>query len=125
MTIQRLHHAQITIPTGAEETARAFYCGLMGLAEVEKPASLSGRGGFWLTVGDQQVHVGVEEGVDRARTKAHLAYQVDDVAAWRAHLTQRGVTLHEQPPIPGYERFEIRDPFGNRIEFVQPLSTPV
>ncbi len=119
MTIRRLHHAQITIPTGAEDEARAFYCTLLGLDEVEKPASLQGRGGFWLTVGDQQVHVGTEAGVNRHQTKAHLAYEVDDVGAWRARFAERGVTVAEQPPIPGYERFEIRDPFGNRIEFIQ------
>jgi len=122
MTIQRLHHAQITIPSGAEAEARAFYCALLGLSEVEKPATLVGRGGFWLTVGDQQVHVGVEDDVDRHKTKAHLAYQVDDVGAWRARFAEQGVAVAEQPPIPGYARFEIRDPFGNRIEFIQPLS---
>ena len=123
MTIQRLHHAQITIPRGAEAEARIFYCTLLGLCEVEKPQSLVGRGGFWLTVGDQQVHVGVEDDVDRHRTKAHLAYEVDDVGAWRARFAERGVMVAEQPPLPGYERFEIRDPFGNRIEFIQPIAT--
>lgn len=122
MTIQRLHHAQITIPKGAEAEARGFYCGLLGLAEVEKPQSLTGRGGFWLAVGDQQVHVGVEDGVDRHRTKAHLAYQVDNLPAWRARFAAQGVAIVEQPPIPGFARFEIRDPFGNRIEFIQPAS---
>jgi hypothetical protein len=23
-------------------------------------------------------------------------------------------------PIPGYDRFEFRDPFGNRVEFIRP-----
>ncbi|MEW9032680.1 MAG: glyoxalase, partial [Planifilum fimeticola] len=59
-----LHHAQITIPRGAEEQAREFYCGVLGLNEIEKPASLRARGGFWLQVGDREVHVGTEDGVD-------------------------------------------------------------
>src|SRR5204862_211338 len=74
LRIGRLHHAQITIPDGAEEDGRQFYCGLLGLPEIDKPASLAGRGGFWLQVGDTQVHVGTEAGVDRLATKAHLAY---------------------------------------------------
>ena len=41
--------------------ARAFYCGLLGLRGVEKLAVLQERGGFWLQVGDRQVHVGTEE----------------------------------------------------------------
>lgn len=118
-TVIRLHHAQITIPKGAEDQARAFYCDLIGLREVEKPESLQGRGGFWLSVGDQQVHVGTEDGVDRAVTKAHLAYEVDDLAALESRLTASGVSIGDSIPIPGCIRFECRDPFGNRVEFIQ------
>ena len=122
MNISRVHHAQITIPVGTEETARAFYCGVLGLKEIEKPASLKARGGFWLQAGDMQVHVGTEAGVDRAKTKAHLAYQVDDVAAWQRTLAAHGIEMAESIPIEGFERFEFRDPFGNRVEFIQLLS---
>ena len=78
--ITGIHHAQITVPKGTEEQARAFYCGVLGLPEIEKPESLKGRGGFWLQVGDRQVHVGTEDVFDRLATKSHIAYQVDDVA---------------------------------------------
>lgn len=121
-TIQRLHHAQITIPKGAEDAARAFYCGVLGLREVEKPESLKGRGGLWLAIGNQRVHVGTEDGVDRRTTKAHLAYQVDDVAAWRKILEATGVEMGDSVPIPGFDRFEFRDPFGNRVEFISPVD---
>lgn len=118
MTILGLHHAQITIPRGAEAQGRAFYCGLLGLVEIEKPKSLQGRGGFWLQVGAQQIHVGTEEGVDRAATKAHLAYHVQDSKAWRKRLQENGLVIGDSIPITGFERFETRDPFGNRIEFI-------
>jgi len=121
MHITGLHHAQITIPKGAEELGRQFYCGLLGLPEIAKPTSLEGRGGFWLQVGDRQVHVGTEAGVERTATKAHLAYAVDDVGAWRAFLEGQGIAILDGVPIPGYERFEFRDPFGNRVEFIQPV----
>lgn len=116
-----LHHAQITVPKGAEEDARRFYCGVLGLRETEKPQSLAGRGGFWLQVGGHQVHVGTEEGVERAETKAHLAYLVNDLEAWRMRLAQEGTAALEGIPIPGYARFEFRDPFGNRVELIQAL----
>lgn len=122
MHITGLHHAQITIPRGAEEQGRAFYCDLLGLPEIAKPASLEGRGGFWLQVGERQVHVGTEKGAERGATKAHLAYEVDDVRAWRVLLEKHGITILDGVPIPGYERFEFRDPFGNRVEFIQPVS---
>ncbi|WEG14431.1 VOC family protein [Pullulanibacillus sp. KACC 23026] len=117
-----LHHAQITIPKGAEEAGRQFYCGILGLQEKEKPASLKGRGGFWLEVGDQAVHIGTEDGVDRLTTKAHLAYQVEDLSYWRRVLEQTNIQLIEGVPIPGFDRFEFRDPFGNRVEMIQVLD---
>ena len=122
MRIEGLHHAQITIPTGAEEEGRRFYCGIMGLVEIEKPEALQQRGGFWLQVGNRQVHVGTEDGVERKASKAHLAYQVDDLTAWQSYLEQHGITVLESVAIPGFARFEARDPFGNRFECIQPLE---
>jgi catechol 2,3-dioxygenase-like lactoylglutathione lyase family enzyme len=121
-TITGLHHIQITVPKGTEDQARAFYCGVLGLPEIEKPDSLKGRGGFWLQVGDHQVHVGTEDGFDRLTTKAHIAYQVDDVSAWRKRLSENGIEPDDSIPIPGYDRFEFRDPFGNRVEMIQILE---
>jgi catechol 2,3-dioxygenase-like lactoylglutathione lyase family enzyme len=117
--VLRLHHAQITVPPGAEEEARAFYCELLGLQEVEKPDVLKPRGGFWLQLGLQQVHVGVEDGVNRQATRAHLGYLVDDINLWRARLVAGGIDIIEAVALPGLQRFEARDPFGNRIEFLQ------
>lgn len=121
MTIVAFHHAQITIPKGAEAQARAFYCDLLGLQEIEKPDSLKGRGGFWVQVGGQQLHIGTEDGIDRSATKAHLAYQVDDLDGWQQKLTAQGIEIGDSIPIPGFKRFECRDPFGNRVEFIQPV----
>lgn len=123
MTIVGFHHAQITIPKGAEAQARAFYCDLLGLQEIEKPDSLKGRGGFWVQVGSQQLHIGTEDGIDRNATKAHLAYQVDDLEGWQQKLMAQGIQIGDSIPIPGFNRFEFRDPFGNRVEFIQPVPT--
>jgi catechol 2,3-dioxygenase-like lactoylglutathione lyase family enzyme len=116
-----IHHAQVTIPKGAEDEAREFYCGVLGLKEIPKPESLEGRGGFWLEVGDRQVHIGTEAGVDPSKSKAHVAYLVDDIARWRSMLITHGIEILDGIPIPGYDRFEFRDPFGNRVEFLQRL----
>lgn len=120
--ITAIHHVQITIPPDAEEAARAFYCGLLELPELAKPASLAGRGGFWVAVGDRQLHLGTEPGVDRTATKAHVAYAVTDLERWRARLVGQGIQILESVPIPGYQRFECRDPFGNRLEFIQAIG---
>ena len=116
-----LHHAQITIPKGAEKEGKNFYCNVLGLEEIEKPVSLHGRGGFWLKVGDKEVHVGTEDGFDRLTTKAHLAYQVEDVSYWRSVLVENGIKILDSVPIPNFERFEFRDPFGNRVEIIKAI----
>jgi catechol 2,3-dioxygenase-like lactoylglutathione lyase family enzyme len=117
--IQGIHHVQLTVPRGAEEQARHFYCQTLGLAEVEKPASLVGRGGLWLQAGTHPLHIGVEDGVDRLATKAHIAYEVVGLSDWKARLAALGIEVVEGLPIPGYHRFEFRDPFGNRVEFIE------
>lgn len=117
-----LHHAQITIPRGHEDQARTFYCGVLGFEEFDKPESLAGRGGFWMKAGVFDVHVGVEDGFDRSKTKAHLAYAVTDLVHWRDVLTKAGVEILEGVPIPGFDRFEFRDPFANRVEMIQAIE---
>ncbi len=121
MNIVRLHHVQITVPVGAEEQARAFYCGTLNLPEIPKPPSFEGRGGFWLELGGQEIHVGTEGGFDRLSTKVHLAYQVENLAAWRVRLEDAGCKILESIALPGFERFETRDPFGNRLELIERL----
>jgi catechol 2,3-dioxygenase-like lactoylglutathione lyase family enzyme len=121
LILQRVHHAQITIPKGAETEAREFYCEFLGLPEVEKPDSLKGRGGFWLEIGAFQIHVGTEDAIERGKSKAHLAYQVNDLNGWRELLQTKNIEILAGVPIPGYDRFEFRDPFGNRVEFLQKI----
>ena len=114
-----IHHAHISIPQGAEEEGKQFYCGVLGLTEVQKPDTLKSRGGFWLKVGEDTLHVGTEDGVERLKTKAHIAYQVEDLSYWKGVLDMHNISVKKGIPIPGYDRFEFRDPFGNRVELIQ------
>jgi len=119
MIVSRVHHAQITIPPGAEDEARRFYGGLLGMSEIAKPEALRGRGGLWFEVSGFQLHLGIED--DRAPTRAHLAWEVDDLDAVRKMVVEAGLHIYESVPIPGIERFESKDPFDNRIEFMRSL----
>jgi catechol 2,3-dioxygenase-like lactoylglutathione lyase family enzyme len=116
--ILRLHHVQITIPTGGEAVARAFYLDLLGLIEIPKPDSLKARGGFWLALAGQEIHVSLEDKVNRLNTKAHIAYEVSNLEVWRLKLEAAGFEVQGGVPIPGFDRFETRDPFGNRLELI-------
>ena len=71
------------------------------------------------------MHLGAEDGVGRTATKAHLAYEVTDLERVRRALADEGYEPLDSVPIPGYERFEARDPLGNRVEFIQRLATPL
>lgn len=119
--IQGIHHVQITIPPNTEDEARSFWCGVMGLTEVEKPESLRGRGGLWLQAGNQQLHLGIEEASTPSRS--HVAWQVTELEGWRRKLNIAGIETGNGIPIPGYDRFEFRDPFGNRVELIESLSS--
>jgi len=119
LLILKVQHAQITIPKGAETEAREFYCGILGLKEIPKPVILQPRGGFWLEIGAFQVHIGTEDNIERINSKAHIAYEVEDLELWREKLLENNVEIVEGIEIPFYNRFEFRDPFGNRIEFLE------
>lgn len=115
-----LDHVQLAMPKGGEERARAFYGGVLGLAEREKPPHLAVRGGCWFFGPGVELHLGVEESFHPA-AKAHPALLVDDLAAALAHLRQHGVEFSKGKPLEGYIRGDIADPFGNRIELMQKI----
>jgi catechol 2,3-dioxygenase-like lactoylglutathione lyase family enzyme len=121
--IESVNHAQITIPKNAESEAREFYCGFLGLRELQKPVALLKNGGFWLDLGAVAVHVGLQDGVDRKLSKNHVAYQVRGLRDWAERLRSRGIEILDGESIPGFERFEFRDPFGNRVEFMERVKS--
>lgn len=43
-TFERLDHFQLDVPAGAEDECRAFWSGVLGMVELEKPPVLAARG---------------------------------------------------------------------------------
>ncbi len=120
MTILAIHHVQLAMPAGgeAQARARAFYAGILGLAEIPKPATLAPRGGVWFGNAAVQLHLGVETDFHPAR-KAHPALLVDDLDSLEAASRAAGFPPQRDSELPGHERFYVADPFGNRLEFLQ------
>jgi catechol 2,3-dioxygenase-like lactoylglutathione lyase family enzyme len=121
MPIRALDHVQLAMPGGEEEKARAFYERLLGMPEVAKPKNLRARGGCWFENGQVKVHLGVDPDFKPAR-KAHPAFIVDGLEALVAVLASAGYPVFEDEPLAGYDRRYVSDPFGNRIELMEPKS---
>ena len=120
MAVVGLDHVQIAAPPGCERDARRFYGGLLGLAELPKPAALAARGGAWFALGDgRQLHVGVEEDFAPAR-KAHPALRVGagSLEVMAERLVEAGCAVRWDDALPDVARFYVEDPWGNRLELV-------
>jgi catechol 2,3-dioxygenase-like lactoylglutathione lyase family enzyme len=115
----RLSHINVTMPKGGEETARSFYGKLLGLAEIPKPEPLRARGGLWFDAGGFDVHVSVEEQRPGEDAYRHFGLESADVSGLRARLEAAGVRTDDGRSAP-WQRFFVRDPFGNRIEIHEP-----
>jgi catechol 2,3-dioxygenase-like lactoylglutathione lyase family enzyme len=118
-----LDHVQVAAPRGCEPAARAFYGGLLGLPEQDKPTELAGRGGVWFTLArGAALHVGVAEAGFSPAVKAHPALRAADEAALRMladTLRRAGAPVRWDDPLPGVAaRFFTDDPWGNRIELL-------
>lgn len=121
MKILAIDHVQIAMPAGEEDKARAFYTMILGFTELPKPPELAKRGGAWFQSGNVQLHLGVESDF-RAARKAHPAFIVDDLDLLIANARHAGYeTDISQPPLDGYKRAHVFDPFGNRIELMEKL----
>jgi catechol 2,3-dioxygenase-like lactoylglutathione lyase family enzyme len=117
INFKRLDHVQLCVPPGAQTRAREFYGILLGLAEIEKPEPLQGRGGLWFQIADIQLHIGVE--ADHSRSKRHPAFEVENIETVRKHLETNGVRTRDEIPLAGIRRFSFFDPFDNRIELLE------
>ena len=119
MSVRELDHVQVAAPPGCEAEARRFFGELLGLVELEKPEPLRARGGVWFSLGEQQLHVGVEEPFVPAR-KAHLALRVgaDELDRLAERLRASGAGVLWDDALPGARRFYCEDPWGNRIELL-------
>jgi catechol 2,3-dioxygenase-like lactoylglutathione lyase family enzyme len=121
--IRAIDHVQLAMPVGREDDARAFYSGILGLLEISKPARLAKRGGVWFESSSVKIHLGVEKDF-RASEKAHVGLVVEDLAALLSQCEAAGVKIVLDEPLetvsgPRAHAY-IFDPFGNRIELLEP-----
>ncbi len=119
--VERLDHVQLAIPAGGEAASRRFWVDALGLAETAKPPHLAVRGGCWFEGPFLRLHLGVDRDFHPAR-KAHPALIVRGLPALRERLAAAGFPPVEDEPLEGFDRCYVDDPFGNRIELMEPLT---
>jgi len=117
----KLHHVNVTVPRSLEMAAKHFYGEVMGLTEVPKPVESKGRGGAWYQLGPMQLHLSLEDGLGAdCLSKRHVCYTVSDLDQAERKFREAGVEiLPDDIPTPGWTRFYVRDPGGNRLEIAQ------
>lgn len=121
MKVTSIDHVQLAMPPGEEDTARSFYFDVLGLPEVPKPEELAKRGGAWFESDAVKVHLGVEADFRPAK-KAHPAFLVQEVEQLAARCRDGGYEVIDDGSLPGYRHIYVYDPFGNRLEFMEPVN---
>ncbi|MDQ1726889.1 MAG: hypothetical protein QOK14_934 [Frankiaceae bacterium] len=112
---------QLAMPPGDEDVARGFFVGVLGMTEIPKPPLLAARGGVWFRQEGLELHLGVEDDFRPAR-KGHPGILVSDLDGLAARLRAADQDVTWDSDFPGFRRVYASDPFGNRLEFLEPIA---
>lgn len=115
MSAIALHHVQLPYPVDKGPEVYRFYAEFLGLKEIGVASASRYRfavGRSWLCLAPSPVDV--------SDVIAQLAIHVADLPALRNRLLQAGHILEESQALPGYRRFFVYDPAGNRLQILEP-----
>jgi catechol 2,3-dioxygenase-like lactoylglutathione lyase family enzyme len=117
--VTALHHVNVTVSAELEEATKNFYGSVLGLKQVPKPAAAR-QTGAWYQIGDNQLHLSVEDEQRGPLSSRHICFNVSSLAETEKRFRDAGFEIVPDPrPIPGTQRFYVRDPGGNQLEIVQ------
>ena len=120
--VTQLHHVNVTVPPELEAVTKEFYGAILGLKQVPKPAAAR-QSGAWYQIGDTQLHLSVEDEPLSSLSSRHICFRVSDLGAAENNFRDAGVEIiPDARPVPGTQRFYVRDPGGNQLEIVQQVS---
>ena len=111
-----IHH--VGLPVADFERALDFYTRVLGLRQIAAPKGFA-SGVRWLQLGEQHIHLIKHEGSLAPAGPRHVALNVSDIRAAKAHLSGLGFPLDAAPFVDGAERFYMHDPDGNSLELIQ------
>jgi catechol 2,3-dioxygenase-like lactoylglutathione lyase family enzyme len=117
---RRLNHITIAVPAGEHDKVRAFYGGVLGLKEVERPDALNKVYDLiWYEWMDILLHLEFTPPWTRPAQNRHVGVEVKQIQRVRSYLAQQGAEILEALAVPDRERFYLLDPFGNYFEFIE------
>jgi len=119
-SVQGVDHIQLPMPIGAAAQARTFYEELLGLTEVRHP-ELDRPGTLHFSLGWQRLDLS-EGRYTGVAPQAHVALRVQSLGSLTKRLHAAGLRIHVAPFADGQERIYVEDPFGNRLELIEPVS---
>ena len=115
MSALSIDHVQLPFAVSQAAQVYQFYTEFFGLKNFAAPQAARfrfGLGGQWLDLVPSPDAQPVQSG--------HLALSVLNLPAVRHRLLQAGHVLDETRALPGYRRFFVNDPAGNRLEILEP-----
>ena len=113
-SIQRIDHVAINVSDMPR--ARAFYGGVLKLKEVPRPKSFD-FAGAWYRIGTVDLHLISRDEVD-PQSRRHFAFWLSNVHTAAKEIEASGINVTwDTYKIDGIDRFFVRDPDGNRLEF--------
>jgi predicted enzyme related to lactoylglutathione lyase len=119
LMVTALHHVNVTVGPELEAATKEFYGVVFGLKQVPKPAAAR-QTGAWYQIGANQLHLSVEDEDRGPLSSRHICFSVSDLSATEKRFRAAGVEIiPDVRPVPGTQRFYVRDPGGNQLEIVQ------
>jgi predicted enzyme related to lactoylglutathione lyase len=80
---------------------------------------MAGRNSVWFAAGPVNLHLGIEPNFHPAK-RAHPAFVVDTLDDILAACKRAGLSVKPDTSFNRYRRAHVFDPFGNRLELMQP-----
>jgi catechol 2,3-dioxygenase-like lactoylglutathione lyase family enzyme len=114
--LRGLQHVSVPFRDGDEARIRQFYGSVLGLKELQPPASVAHLGLIWFAAGDN-LELHLFKGSPDSASLAHFCLDIEDLDDTRHRLVESGARPYDDTPIPNRPRFFCRDPTGNLVEF--------
>ncbi|MFT3721638.1 VOC family protein [Pseudorhodoferax sp.] len=117
MDIQAIHRVQLPFPPALRQQVARFYGELLGLTSMPPPAGAVLR---YAARGQRVDLVATEAAPPPPAGLTQLSFEVQGLPQLRRRLLAAALQIEEHQALPGYLRFFVHDPAGNRLEFVEP-----